>query len=74
MGKTFIKLPSDSSSSNTLHLLLPNLAELSKEFKTPPFIMVGSKFVFEKIPAIKDVVVVLPCDPTTVIFLLKEVM
>ena len=49
VGKTFIKLPSDSSSSNILHLLLPSLAELSKELITPPFIIVGSNFAVEKI-------------------------
>ena len=74
MGRTFIKLPSDSSNSNMLHLLLPNLAELSKELRTPPFIIVGSNFVLEKIPAIRDVVVVFPCDPTTTMFFVKDAM
>ena len=45
-----------------------------KEFKTPPLMIVGSSFAFEKIPAIKDVVVVLPCEPATTIFLVKETM
>ena len=65
---TFIKLPSDSSDSNTLHSLFPSLAELSNELITPPFIIVGSNLALEKIDAIKDVVVVLPWDPETTMF------
>ena len=34
----------------------------------------GYFIAFEKIPAIKDVVVVLPCEPATTIFLVKETM
>ena len=34
--------------------------------------MVGSNFACNKIFAIKDVVVVLPCEPVTMIFFLKE--
>ena len=72
VGSTSKKLPSDSSNSNMLQLLLPNLAELLNEFKTPPFIIVGSIFVFENIDAINDVVVVFPCEPTTAIFFVKD--
>ena len=57
-----------------LHSLLPSLAEFSKELITPPFIIVGSNFALAKIEAIKDVVVVLPCDPDTTIFFFNEVM
>ena len=60
VGCTFIKVPSDSSSSKILHLLLPNIAELLDDFKTPPLIIVGSNFVFEKMVANREVVVVLP--------------
>ena len=69
---TFIKLPSDSSDSTTLQLLLPNLAELLNEFNMPPFITVGSNFAFEKIPATREVVVVFPCDPATTIFFVNK--
>ena len=41
-------------------LLFPNLAELPKEFKTPPLIIVGSILAFENILEIKEVVVVFP--------------
>ena len=67
-----MKLPSDSSDSKIHQLLFPNLAELSKEFNTPPLIIVGSNFVFEKILATSEVVVVLPCEPATTIFLLMK--
>ena len=72
MGGTLIKLPSDSSASKILQLLLPNLAELLKEFSTPPLIIVGSNFALEKIPDTSDVVVVFPCEPATTIFLVRE--
>ena len=67
-----MKLPSDSSASNIHQSLLPNLAEFFNELRTPPLIIVGSNFVLENIEANKDVVVVLPCDPVTTIFLVKE--
>ena len=67
-----MKLPSDSSDSNTHHLLFPNLAEFCIEFITPPLIIVGSNFWSDKILATKDVVVVLPCDPVIIIFFFKE--
>ena len=38
----------------------------------PPLIIVGSNFVFSKIELTKDVVVVLPWEPTTTIFFIKE--
>ena len=41
-------------------LLLPNFAELPNEFKTPPFIIVGSKFPAVKILETNDIVVVFP--------------
>ena len=37
-------------------------------------VIVGSNLVLEKIPEISDVVVVFPCEPTTVIFFVKDVM
>ena len=52
MGGTFIKLPSDSSDSNTHHLLFPSFAELCKELITPPLIIVGSNFALANIPEI----------------------
>ena len=55
-----IKLPSDSSDSKIDQLLLPSLAEFLREFNTPPLIIVGSSFVFEKIAATREVVVVFP--------------
>ena len=54
------KLPSDSSDSNTHHSPLPSLAEFPIEFITPPLIVVGSSFDFEKIVDTIDVVVVFP--------------
>ena len=60
MNGTFIKLPSDSSDSSPHHSLFPSLAELLIEFITPPFIIVGSNFAFEKTLAINEVVVVYP--------------
>ena len=72
MDGTFTKLPSDSSDSKILHSLFPSLAELSNEFITPPFIIVGSKLAFAKMEAIKEVVVVLPWDPETTIFYLMK--
>ena len=51
-----------------------NFAEFCIELITPPLIIVGSNFVSSNIDAIKDVVVVLPCDPTTTIFFVKETM
>ena len=48
VGGTFIKLPSDSSDSNTHHLLFPSFAEFCKELSTPPFIIVGSNSALEK--------------------------
>ncbi len=65
-----IKLPSDSSASRIDQSLFPSLAVFFRELITPPFIIVGSNFVFWKIEAINDVVVVLPCEPATTIFLL----
>ena len=67
-----MKLPSDSSASNIHQSLFPSLAELLIALRTPPFIIVGSNFVFENIAANRDVVVVLPCYPVTTIFLVKE--
>ena len=58
VGGTWIKLPSDSWASTMHQSLLPSFAELFNEFSTPPFIIVGSNFVLENIPANKDVVVV----------------
>ena len=49
MEGKFKKLPSDSSDSKIHQSLFPNLAEFEKEFNTPPFIRVGSKFVSENI-------------------------
>ena len=74
VGGIFIKLPSDSSASKILQLLFPSLAELLKEFNTPPLIIVGSNFVFEKILATREVVVVFPCEPATTMFLVNEAM
>ena len=72
VGEIWIKLPSDSSASNIDQSLLPNFAVLFIEFIMPPLIIVGSNFVFSKIELTKDVVVVLPWDPTTTIFYIKE--
>ena len=66
------KLPSDSSASNIDQSLFPSLAELLIEFITPPLMIVGSIFVSWNIDAINYVVVVLPCDPTTTMFFVKE--
>ena len=52
------KLPSDSSDSIKHQLLFPSFAELPKEFKTPPFIIVGSNFAWPNILDIIEVVVV----------------
>ena len=68
VGGTFIKLPSDSSDSNMHHLLFPSFAEFCKELSTPPFIIVGSNLALEKIPEIREVVVVFPCEPATTTF------
>ena len=67
-----MKLPSDSSDSNTHHLLFPNLAEFCIEFITPPLIIVGSNLALEKIPEMSEVVVVLPCEPATTTFCVRE--
>ena len=72
VGGIKTKLPSDSSASNIDQSLFPSFAELFIEFMTPPLIIVGSIFVSWNIDAIKDVVVVLPCDPTTTIFFVKD--
>ena len=66
------KLPSDSSASKTVQSLFPNLAVFLIEFITPPLIIVGSNLVFCSIEVIKEVVVVLPCEPTTTIFFIRE--
>ena len=60
------------STITSLILLLPSLAELPSEFNTPPFIIVGSSFAFANIPEINEVVVVLPCEPATTIFFIRE--
>ena len=52
--------------------LFPSFAELFDELSTPPLIIVGSNVVPENIVANRDVVVVLPCDPVTTIFFVKE--
>ena len=72
MGGIKTKLPSDSSASNIDHSLFPSFAELFIEFITPPLIIVGSNLVYWNIEAINDVVVVLPCEPTTTIFFVNE--
>ena len=69
-----MKLPSDSSASKIHQSLFPSFAELLIALRTPPFIIVGSNFVFENIAAYKEVVVVFPWDPVTTIFLVKETM
>ena len=66
------KLPSDSSASRIDQSLFPSLAVLFIELMTPPFMIVGSIFVFWKIEAIKDVVVVFPCEPVIMIFFFNE--
>ena len=55
-----------------LHSLFPSFAEFSNELITPPFIIVGSNLALPKIDAIKDVVVVLPCEPETTMFFLMR--
>ena len=74
MKGIFRKLPSDSSDSVIHQLLFPSFAELPKEFRTPPLIIVGSRFPDVKILETNDVVVVFPCDPVTTIFLINETM
>ena len=39
---------------------------------TPPFIIVGSSLLSDKILATKDVVVVFPWEPVMIIFFFKE--
>ena len=51
------------------HSPFPSFAEFPIEFITPPLIVVGSNLDLEKIVDTIDVVVVLPCDPATTIFL-----
>ena len=67
------KLPSDSSDSSTHHSPFPSLAEFPIELITPPLIVVGSNFDFEKIVETIDVVVVLPCDPATTTFFYSNI-
>ena len=74
VGGNLTKLPSDSSDSNMHHSLFPSFAELSIELITPPLIIVGSKFAFEKIAATKEVVVVFPCEPAITIFFFNDVI
>jgi len=53
---------------------LPNLALFFNELINPPLIIVGSNFAVEIIFATRDVVVVLPCDPVTIIFFFKAII
>ena len=62
-----INEPSDSSASATIHSPFPNFALISRLLIMPPLRMVGSIPEVSKIEAIKEVVVVFPCEPATVI-------
>ena len=50
-----MKLPSDSSASNTHQSLFPSFAEFLIALRTPPFMIVGSSLVLENIAANNDV-------------------
>ena len=68
-----VKEPSDSSASATIHLPLPSFAFVLYLLIIPPFITVGSNFACSIIDATNEVVVVLPCEPATVMAYFKRI-
>ena len=64
---SIVNEPSDSSASATIHSPFPSFALAFIPLIIPPLIIVGSYPEYSSIDEISEVVVVLPCEPETVI-------